>query len=65
MRLLQRVEQHLKQFGVPPARFGREAVGDPSFVFDLRDGRCPRTPTVAKVDSYMIRIAGEQQPCSR
>jgi len=33
--------------------FGREVVGDPRFVFDLRNGRDPRPQTVAKVRAYL------------
>ena len=42
MHLLHAIERHLRQTGIKPARFGREAVGDPRFVFDLRRGREPR-----------------------
>jgi hypothetical protein len=51
--LLQRVELHLQLTRTPPARFGRDAIGDPCFVFDLRDGREPRSKTVARVLSYI------------
>lgn len=66
--LLRRVEHHLKQYGIPAARFGREAVNDPAFVFDLRDGRRPRGPMVARVEAYIAlveRTHGEQdaRPC--
>lgn len=53
--LLWRIEQYLKARRMPPARFGREAVGDPCFVFDLRDGREPRERTVARVCAYIDR----------
>jgi hypothetical protein len=51
--LLHIVERHLRRFGVPPARFGAEAVNDPRFVFDLRRGREPRPRTVARVEAYL------------
>lgn len=51
--LLQRIERHLKAQRVPPARFGRDAVGDPCFVFDLRCGREPRDRTIARVNAYL------------
>lgn len=54
--LLQRVEAFLKHHRVPPARFGRDAVGDPCFVFDLRDGREPRRRTVERVDAYLAAV---------
>ena len=36
-----------------PTRFGREVVGDPRFVFDLRKGREPRPLTVARVRAFL------------
>lgn len=57
--LPRRVERHLRRFGVPPARFGTEAVHAPRFVFDLRNGREPRPPTVARVEAYIARIEAE------
>lgn len=56
--LLEKVEKHIKHRRMPPTRFGREAVGDPSFVFDLRDGREPRRATVEKVERYLKRMGG-------
>ena len=55
MQLLKRIEKHLRRTGMRPARFGREAVGDPRFVFDLRKGREPRAPTVRRVTSFIER----------
>jgi len=54
--LLRRVERHLRRFDVPPARFGSEAVRDPRFVFDLRNGREPRPRTVTRVEAYIARV---------
>lgn len=51
--LLEHVERHLRRTRIPPARFGREAVGDPCFVFDLRSGREPRRRTVERVMNYI------------
>ncbi len=51
--LLRRIEQFIKERRMPPARFGRDAVGDPNFVFDLRDGRKPRERTVVRVSAYL------------
>jgi len=36
-----------------PTRFGREAVNDPRFVFDLRDGRKLRPDTARRVEKYL------------
>lgn len=51
--LLTRVEKFLKLRRMPPTRFGRDAVGDPGFVFALRDGREPRSATVRRVLDYL------------
>ena len=53
MHLLREVEKFLRQSDVAPARFGREAVGDPRLVFDLRKGRDPRPTTVARVLAFL------------
>ena len=51
--LLHRVEAHLCATRTPPARFGRDALGDSRFVFDLREGREPRSQTVSRVLAYI------------
>jgi hypothetical protein len=51
--LLIRIERHLRTHKIAPARFGREVLGDPRFVFDLWAGREPRTPTIRKVLDYL------------
>lgn len=61
--LLYRIERHIKARRTPPARFGRDAVGDPCFVFDLRDGREPRAQTVARVNAYIDRLEQETASC--
>lgn len=53
MHLLREVEKFLRESDVAPTRFGRDAVGDPRFVFDLRNGRDPRPSTVARVRAYL------------
>ncbi len=53
MHLLTRIQRHLRRTGTPPARFGREVVGDPRFVFDLRNGREPRDDTAARVHAWL------------
>ena len=59
MHLLRRIERHLRHSGTPPTRFGRAAVHDPRFVFDLRNGREPRAATTRSVADYLDRL--EQQ----
>jgi hypothetical protein len=53
VHLLREVEKFLRHNDTAPTRFGRDAVGDPRFVFDLRNGRDPRPRTVARVVAYL------------
>jgi 2,4-dienoyl-CoA reductase-like NADH-dependent reductase (Old Yellow Enzyme family) len=53
MKLLDRIEHHLKETHMSATRFGRRAVGDPRFVLDLRAGRRPRRRTVERVEAYL------------
>ena len=53
MNLLREVEKFLRRNETAPTRFGRDVVGDPRFVFDLRNGRDPRPQTVARVLAYL------------
>ena len=45
----QSVETFIATRGWTPTRFGRTVAGDPLFVFDLREGREPRTDTRARI----------------
>ena len=53
MHLLREVEKFLRTSNMPAAKLGREAVKDPRFVFDLRNGREPRPRTVARVRAFL------------
>ena len=53
MHLLREVEKFLSASQISAARFGRDAMRDPRFVFDLRKGREPRLRTVYKVRAYL------------
>lgn len=53
MTMLNEIESFMKIQQVPPTRFGREAVNDPRFVFDLRLGREMGKRTQRKVEAYL------------
>lgn len=53
VHLLREVERFLRLKDTPPTKFGREAMGDPRFVFDLRNGRDPRPRTIERVRAYL------------
>jgi len=55
LRLLKRIEAYLRRSGMRPSDFGRRAVGDGLFVFELRRGRRPRPRTEARVHAFLDR----------
>ncbi|HVM37111.1 MAG TPA: hypothetical protein VM265_01800 [Sphingomicrobium sp.] len=57
VHLLREVEKFLRRSQTAPTRFGREAVGDPRFVFDLRRGREPRPETERRVRAFLEAAA--------
>jgi sulfate adenylyltransferase subunit 2 len=50
---LSEIERFLVNTGREPTSLGKQALGDPSFVFDLRKGRSPSTRTMNKVRGWM------------
>lgn len=58
----EKVEAFLEASGCKPTEFGRQAVGDPSFVLNLRRGR---SPTLATADKVLAFIAEIEAGCSR
>ena len=65
MKLLERIERHLKDTHMSATRFGRRAVGDPRFVLDLRMGRRPRRRTLEKVERYLLDFSSDSTPTIR
>lgn len=53
MSTLRRIEQFLRRTGMAPTLFGRSAVRDPRFVFDLRRGREPGERIRRRVEHFM------------
>ncbi len=43
------VERYIAANGIKPTRFGKDFAGDPLFVFQLREGREPRTETRQRI----------------
>ncbi len=46
---LTEIEAHLHSSGTDATSFGKQVLGDPNFIFDLRKGRSPSTRTMGKV----------------
>ena len=56
-----RVEAFLSASGFKPTEFGRQSVGDPSFVLGLRRGRSPTLATADRVLAFIAEIEGERK----
>jgi 2,4-dienoyl-CoA reductase-like NADH-dependent reductase (Old Yellow Enzyme family) len=52
-QFLDEIETFLTQSGMDATAFGKSAMSDPSFVFDLRAGRSPSIRTVDRCRNYM------------
>ncbi len=65
MTLLERIENHLRENDISATTFGREAVGDPRFVLDLRNGRNPRRKTVMRLETYLAEHGAKKCACHR
>lgn len=61
MSLRRRVESYLKRARISPTRFGREALNDTRFVFDLRRGRQVTETVAARVDAWIDNREREQR----
>jgi hypothetical protein len=48
-----RIENYIRRSGITPTKFGRLAAGDPMLVHDLRRGREPRAPMVARIEAFL------------
>jgi sulfate adenylyltransferase subunit 2 len=55
------IERFLETEALDATTLGKQALGDPSFVFDLRKGRSPSTRTIEKVRGWM---RGQRKPAS-
>jgi sulfate adenylyltransferase subunit 2 len=62
---LKDIEAQLARSGLDPTNFGKDALGDPSFVFDLRKGRSPSARTMDKVRAAMQEASAPQAQAPR
>lgn len=61
VHIRQRVESWLRLTEMSATRFGREAVGDPCLVFELRAGREPRAAMIRRIERFMNTQCCTQQ----
>jgi hypothetical protein len=59
MTLLHAIEACLRATRLPPSRFGRNAVGDPRLVHDLRRGREPGPAMEQRVRAYIANLPAQ------
>ncbi len=52
-QFLSEIDRFLLETKSEPTALGKQALGDPNFVFDLRKGRSPSTRTIDKVKDWM------------
>lgn len=52
-QFLAEIEAHLVAAKMSPTGFGHAALGDPTFVFEMRKGRQASLTTINKVREYM------------
>lgn len=52
------IERYLSETGMTPTKFGKDFAGDPLFVFQLREGREPRTDTRQRILAAMAVQSG-------
>jgi 2,4-dienoyl-CoA reductase-like NADH-dependent reductase (Old Yellow Enzyme family) len=51
----QEVADYIAKAGITATQFGREAMADPGFVFQMQRGRAPSLRTVDKVRDWMAK----------
>lgn len=57
--LHKKIDRFIRKKRMTPSRFGRDAVSDPNFVHNLRDGRICRQHTIDQVLRYIEQNAKE------
>lgn len=57
--LMLRIERYLRARKMAPTRFGRDAVGDPCLIGEMRRGRRLRSKTIERVIAHLDQVEGE------
>lgn len=53
MSILRQIEHFLRDTGMAPTRFGRDAARDPRLVLDMRNGREPSPRMIRRLEHFM------------
>ncbi len=59
MHLLSVAERYIRKNKVSATRVGRESVGDPRLIFDMRNGRNLGAKIESRLSAYLMRDAGD------
>jgi len=51
--VLRKIEKFLRDTGMAPTRFGRDAARDPRLVFDMRNGREPTARMTRRIEHFI------------
>lgn len=51
--IISQIEGFMDRTGLSASAFGRQAIGDPNLVGDLRDGRMPNLRTLGRLNDFM------------
>ncbi|MDP8994356.1 MAG: hypothetical protein M3N07_05125 [Pseudomonadota bacterium] len=67
MSLIARIERYLERSATSPTRFGREVLGDPNLMRELRRGRELSSRTVRRVAAFLDRAEAAlgDEPCRK
>lgn len=60
MNMLRLIERYLERSGMSCTRFGRTVAKDPRLVHDMRRGRQPGPPMIAKITAFIAAAEGER-----
>ena len=61
--LIRNIEKFLRRTEMSATTFSRLATRDPRFVYDLRNGRIPRTRMEQRVEHFMNTYHEESHAC--
>ena len=56
-----RIEEFLRRTGFKETEFGRQAIGDPTLLLDLRRGRSPKLETADRILAFIEAYEQAQQ----
>ena len=59
-QLISEIDKYLVAHEMHPTDFGKAALKDPNFVFDIREGRNPSSKTIDKIRLFMAAKQASQ-----